>query len=101
MATFSACVFCATFVPFSFASRTACEPDSIPKHVTLHDIIRNDSAIIDLTLELRDKVLLGLVSGVASVALAVLFIRTFDGVDLDDPVAAAANRPVFELRPVL
>jgi len=27
------------------------------------------------------------------------FIRTFDGVDLDDPVAAAANRPVFELRP--
>ena len=26
------------------------------------------------------------------------FIRTFDGVDLDDPVAAAANRPVFELR---
>jgi deazaflavin-dependent oxidoreductase (nitroreductase family) len=27
------------------------------------------------------------------------FIRTFDGVDLDEPVAAAANRPVFELRP--
>ena len=27
------------------------------------------------------------------------FIRTFDGVDLDDPVSAAANRPVFELRP--
>ena len=27
------------------------------------------------------------------------FIRTFDGVDLDDPAAAAANRPVFELRP--
>ena len=26
------------------------------------------------------------------------FIRTFDGVDLDDPAAAAANRPVFELR---
>ena len=25
------------------------------------------------------------------------FIRTFDGVDLDDPVAEAANRPVFEL----
>ena len=29
------------------------------------------------------------------------FIRTFDGVDLDDPAAAAANRPVFELRPAL
>jgi deazaflavin-dependent oxidoreductase (nitroreductase family) len=29
------------------------------------------------------------------------FIRTFDGVDLDDPVTAAANRPVFELRPAL
>ena len=27
------------------------------------------------------------------------FIRMFDGVDLDDPVAAAANRPVFDLRP--
>ena len=25
------------------------------------------------------------------------FIRTFDGVDLTDPVAAAADRPVFEL----
>jgi deazaflavin-dependent oxidoreductase (nitroreductase family) len=28
------------------------------------------------------------------------FMRTFDGVDLDDPVPVAANRPVFELRPV-
>ncbi len=27
------------------------------------------------------------------------FIRTFDGVDLADPVAVASNRPVFELRP--
>ena len=26
------------------------------------------------------------------------FIRTFDGVDLTDPLAAAADRPVFELR---
>ena len=26
------------------------------------------------------------------------FIRTFDGVDLTDPVAAAEDRPVFELR---
>ena len=26
------------------------------------------------------------------------FIRAFDGVDLRDPVAAATNRPVFELR---
>jgi deazaflavin-dependent oxidoreductase (nitroreductase family) len=26
------------------------------------------------------------------------FIRTFDGVDLTDPVAAAKDRPVFELR---
>jgi deazaflavin-dependent oxidoreductase (nitroreductase family) len=29
------------------------------------------------------------------------FIRTFDGVDLDDPVAAAEGRVVFELRPVV
>ena len=28
------------------------------------------------------------------------FIRTFDGVDLDDPAAAAENRPVFELTQV-
>ena len=28
------------------------------------------------------------------------FIRTFDGVDLEDPAAAAANRPVFELQEV-
>jgi deazaflavin-dependent oxidoreductase (nitroreductase family) len=28
------------------------------------------------------------------------FIRAFDGVDLRDPVAAAKDRPVFELRPV-
>lgn len=27
------------------------------------------------------------------------FIRAFDGVDLRDPVAAATDRPVFELRP--
>jgi deazaflavin-dependent oxidoreductase (nitroreductase family) len=27
------------------------------------------------------------------------FIRKFDGVDLNDPVAAAKDRPVFELRP--
>jgi deazaflavin-dependent oxidoreductase (nitroreductase family) len=27
------------------------------------------------------------------------FIKTFDGVDLGDPVAAATDRPVFELRP--
>ncbi len=28
------------------------------------------------------------------------FIRTFDGVDLSDPVAAAERRPVFELHPI-
>ena len=28
------------------------------------------------------------------------FIRTVDGVDLDDPVEASEGRPVFELRPV-
>jgi hypothetical protein len=27
------------------------------------------------------------------------FMRTFDGVDLNDPVPVAANRPVFELQP--
>jgi deazaflavin-dependent oxidoreductase (nitroreductase family) len=28
------------------------------------------------------------------------FIKTFDGVDLSDPVAAAQRRPVFELHPI-
>jgi len=28
------------------------------------------------------------------------FVRTFDGVDLTDPVAAANDRPVFELHPI-
>jgi len=28
------------------------------------------------------------------------FVRTFDGVDLTDPVAAATDRPVFELHPI-
>ena len=40
--------------------------------------IRNDASIIDLTLQLRNKVLLGLLSAVAAIGLAVLFIRTFD-----------------------
>ena len=34
-----------------------------------------------------------------SVPLGVWFIRTVDGVDLNDPVAAANGRPVFELHP--
>ena len=40
--------------------------------------IRNDASIIDLTLELRAKVLLGLVSAAASVALAVVLVRGLD-----------------------
>jgi deazaflavin-dependent oxidoreductase (nitroreductase family) len=32
-----------------------------------------------------------------SIPLGVWFIRTVDGVDLNDPVAAAQGRPVFEL----
>ncbi len=40
--------------------------------------IRNDSSIIDLTLELKSKVLIGLASGAVSIALAVLCIRAFD-----------------------
>jgi O-antigen/teichoic acid export membrane protein len=40
--------------------------------------IRNDSSIIDLTLELKGKVLLGLFSGAVSVGLALLFINVFD-----------------------
>jgi O-antigen/teichoic acid export membrane protein len=40
--------------------------------------IRNDASIIDLTLELRGKVLLGLVSALVSIALAVAFIRVWD-----------------------
>jgi O-antigen/teichoic acid export membrane protein len=40
--------------------------------------IRNDSSIIDLTLELRGKVLLGLLSAGLSIGLAVVLIRTWD-----------------------
>ncbi len=40
--------------------------------------IRNDSSIIDLTLQLRGKVLLGLVSAALSIGLAVLLIRRWD-----------------------
>jgi Na+-driven multidrug efflux pump len=40
--------------------------------------IRNDANIIDLTLELRTKVLLGLVSGVLSLGLAIVLLRVFD-----------------------
>ncbi len=40
--------------------------------------IRNDASIIDLTLELRNKVLLGLLSATLSIGLAVIFIRTWD-----------------------
>ena len=35
-----------------------------------------------------------------SIPFGVLFIRIADGVDLNDPVAAADGRRVFELRPV-
>jgi len=35
-----------------------------------------------------------------SIPFGVWFIRTFDQVDLDDPVAAAEGRPVFELHPL-
>ena len=34
------------------------------------------------------------------IPLGVWFIRTVDGVDLDDPVEAADGRPVFELHPI-
>ena len=35
-----------------------------------------------------------------SIPFGVQFIRIADGVDLNDPVAAAEGRPVFELHPV-
>jgi hypothetical protein len=35
-----------------------------------------------------------------SIPFGVWFIRTFDRVDLDDPLEAAAGRRVFELRPL-
>ena len=41
-------------------------------------LIRNDASIIDLTLELRGKVLLGLLSAGASIGLAILFITAWD-----------------------
>jgi deazaflavin-dependent oxidoreductase (nitroreductase family) len=34
-----------------------------------------------------------------SMRVGVWFIRTFDGVDVNDPVTAAEGRPVFELHP--
>ena len=40
--------------------------------------IRNDASIIDLTLDLRGKVLLGLVSALTSITLAVIAIRALD-----------------------
>jgi O-antigen/teichoic acid export membrane protein len=40
--------------------------------------IRNDASIIDLTLELRGKVLLGLLSAAVSIGLAVLFLLAWD-----------------------
>lgn len=40
--------------------------------------IRNDASIIDLTLELRSKVLLGIASAAVSIALAVVLIRHWD-----------------------
>jgi O-antigen/teichoic acid export membrane protein len=47
--------------------------------------IRNDAAIIDLTLKLRAKVLLGLASAGLSIGLAVLLLRTWD-----EPIPALA-----------
>jgi O-antigen/teichoic acid export membrane protein len=40
--------------------------------------IRNDASIIDLTLQLRGKVLLGLLSAVLSIGLAVLLVGAWD-----------------------
>ena len=40
--------------------------------------IRNDSSIIDLTLKLRGKVVLGLISAGVSIALAVLLLETWE-----------------------
>ena len=40
--------------------------------------IRNDASIIDLTLKLRGKVLLGLLSAALSIGLAVLLLTTWD-----------------------
>jgi O-antigen/teichoic acid export membrane protein len=47
--------------------------------------IRNDAAIIDLTLKLRGKVLLGLVASGISIALAVVLLKTWD-----QPISALA-----------
>jgi O-antigen/teichoic acid export membrane protein len=47
--------------------------------------IRNDASIIDLTLELRGKVLLGLVASGISIALAVLLLKTWN-----QPISALA-----------
>ena len=40
--------------------------------------IRNDASIIDLTLELRNKVLLGILSAAVSIVVAVVLIRELD-----------------------
>jgi O-antigen/teichoic acid export membrane protein len=46
--------------------------------ITQFAFIRNDASIIDLTLELRGKVLLGLVSAALSIALGFLFVGAWD-----------------------
>jgi O-antigen/teichoic acid export membrane protein len=47
--------------------------------VTQFALIRNDARVIDLTLSIRGKVLLGLLSAALSVALAAVFVGHFGG----------------------
>lgn len=42
-------------------------------------LIRNDANFIDLTLKMRDKVLVGLFSTLISLGIATLFVHTFNG----------------------
>ena len=60
-------------------------------------LIRNDASIIDLTLNLSRKVLLGLLSALLSVGLAVVFMRLFETEIVGLVLGLMAGRTVLSL----
>jgi deazaflavin-dependent oxidoreductase (nitroreductase family) len=62
---------------------------------------REEVTAIELDRAEREAYFRDILGAVArSVPGGTWFVRTVDGVDLDDPIAASEGRPVFELRPV-
>ncbi len=60
-------------------------------------VIRNDANIIDLTLDIRRKVLIGVLSVMLSVALASVLIRYFNGGIVGLCVGFIAGRAILSL----